>query len=62
MRPPATRSQTGGSNLRPAARARIVGLKPTFGRISMHGVVSLSWSMDTIDPMVNCLYDAPFVL
>ena len=62
MCPAATGSQTEGSILRPAAYARIVGLKPTVGRISMHGVVSLSWSMDTIDPMVNCVYDAALVL
>ena len=62
MCPAATGSQTGGSNLRPAACARIVGFKPTFGRINMHGVASLSWSMDTIDPMVNCVYDAVLVL
>lgn len=62
MCPAATGSQTGGSILRPSSYAGTVGLKPTFGRISMYGVASLSWSMDTIGPLVNCVDDAALML
>ena len=62
MCPAATGSQTGGSILRPSSYAGIVGLKPTFGRVSMYGVAALSWSMDTIGPMVNCVEDAALML
>jgi len=62
MCPAATGSQTGGSILRPSSYAGIVGLKPTFGRVSMYGIAALSWSMDTIGPMVNCVEDAALML
>ncbi len=62
MIPGAMGSQTGGSILRPAAYNGIVGLKPTFGRISVFGVIPLAWSLDTIGPMVNCVEDAAIML
>ena len=62
MIPGAMGSQTGGSILRPAAYNGIVGFKPTFGRISVFGVIPLAWSLDTIGPMVNCVEDAAIML
>ncbi|MBI3974851.1 MAG: amidase [Armatimonadetes bacterium] len=55
-------TDTGGSIRIPAALCGIVGLKPTFGRISRHGVVPLSWSFDTIGPMTRTVADAALLL
>ena len=55
-------SQTGGSTCRPAAYNGIVGLKPSYGRISRHGVVPLSWSLDTVGILVRSAADAAVML
>ena len=55
-------SQTGGSTCRPAAYNGIVGLKPSYGRISRHGVVALSWSLDTVGILVRSVADAAVML
>ena len=55
-------SQTVGSTLRPAAYAGIVGLKPTYGRISLHGVIPLGWSLDTVGILVRTVEDAALLL
>jgi len=55
-------SQTGGSTCRPAAYNGIVGLKPTYGRVSKHGVVPLSWSLDTVGILVRSVEDAALML
>ncbi len=55
-------SQTGGSTCRPAAYNGIVGLKPTYARISRHGVVPLSWSLDTVGILVRSVEDAALML
>ena len=62
MCPAALGSQTIGSTLRPAAYAGIVGLKPTFGRISLHGVLPLGWSLDTVGILVRTVEDAALLL
>ena len=62
MCPAALGSQTGGSTCRPAAYNGIVGLKPTYGRISRHGVVPLSWSLDTVGILVRSVEDAALML
>ncbi len=51
-------SDTGGSIRMPAALCGIVGLKPTFGRNSLYGAVTLSWSLDHVGPMTRSVRDA----
>ena len=55
-------SQTGGSTGRPAAYNGIVGLKPTYGRISRYGVAPLSWSLDTVGILTRSVEDAAVML
>jgi aspartyl-tRNA(Asn)/glutamyl-tRNA(Gln) amidotransferase subunit A len=55
-------SDTGGSIRQPAAYCGIVGLKPTFGLVSTHGVVPLAWSLDHVGPMTRRVRDAASVL
>jgi aspartyl-tRNA(Asn)/glutamyl-tRNA(Gln) amidotransferase subunit A len=55
-------SDTGGSIREPAAFCGIVGLKPTYGRVSNRGVIPLSWSLDHIGPMARCVADAAIAL
>ena len=62
MCPAALGSQTGGSTCRPAAYNGIVGLKPTYGRISRYGVVPVSWSLDTVGILVRTITDAAILL
>ena len=46
----------------PAAYCGIVGLKPTYGRVSKHGALALSWSLDTAGPMTRTVRDAALML
>ena len=62
MCPAALGSQTGGSTCRPAAYNGIVGLKPTYGRISRYGMVPVSWSLDTVGILVRTVEDAAIML
>jgi Asp-tRNA(Asn)/Glu-tRNA(Gln) amidotransferase A subunit family amidase len=62
MCPAALGSQTVGSTLRPAAYNGIVGLKPTYGRVSRYGVVPVSWSLDTVGWLVRTVEDAALLL
>ena len=55
-------SDTGGSVRIPAGLCGIVGLKPTFGIVSRHGVHPLSWSLDTVGPMTRTALDAAIVM
>jgi len=57
-----TGSATGGSIRKPAALCGIVGLKPTYGRVSLRGVVPLAWSLDHVGPMTKCVRDAAVML
>jgi len=50
-------SDTGGSTRIPASLCGVVGLKPTFGRISLRGVLPLSWNLDHVGPMARCVRD-----
>src|SRR2546429_2407586 len=55
-------SDTGGSIRLPAACCGVVGLKPTYGRVSRAGVMPLSWSLDHIGPLARTVADAAVVL
>jgi aspartyl-tRNA(Asn)/glutamyl-tRNA(Gln) amidotransferase subunit A len=50
-------SDTGGSIRHPAAFNGVVGLKPTYGRISRFGVLPRSWSLDTVGPLARTARD-----
>lgn len=55
-------SDTGGSIRLPAAYCGIVGLNPTYGRVSTHGVIPLSWSLDRVGPMCRTIADTALLL
>jgi len=55
-------SDTGGSIRLPAAYCGIVGLKPTYGRVSTSGVIPLAWSLDHVGPMTRTAMDAALML
>jgi aspartyl-tRNA(Asn)/glutamyl-tRNA(Gln) amidotransferase subunit A len=55
-------SDTGGSIRQPAAYCGIVGLKPTFGRVSTRGVIPLAWSLDHVGPMTRRVRDAALLM
>jgi aspartyl-tRNA(Asn)/glutamyl-tRNA(Gln) amidotransferase subunit A len=58
----ATGSDTGGSIRGPAAFCGIVGLKPTYGRVSRSGVLTLSWTLDHTGPMARTVEDCAYLL
>ncbi len=62
MAPAAIGSQTGGSVLRPAAYCGVVGIKPTYGRISRHGILPLAWSLDHPGWICRTVEDAALLL
>jgi len=55
-------SETLGSILSPAAVNGVVGLRPTYGRVSRHGVMALSWTMDRVGPICRTVEDCARVL
>ena len=55
-------TDTGGSIRLPAACCGIVGLKPTYGRVSRAGAMPLSWAMDHIGPMARTVSDVALML
>ena len=55
-------SDTGGSIRGPAAFCGIVGLKPTYGRVSRAGVLTLSWTLDHTGPMARSVEDCAVML
>jgi Asp-tRNA(Asn)/Glu-tRNA(Gln) amidotransferase A subunit family amidase len=55
-------SETSGSILSPASVNGVSGLRPTFGRVSRYGAMTLSWSMDRLGPMCRTAEDCAVVL
>ena len=58
----ATGSDTGGSIRIPAALCGTTGVKPTYGRVSRHGALPLSWTMDHLGPMARSAADCALML
>ena len=55
--PAATGTDTGGSIRIPAACCGVVGLKPTYGRVSRVGAIPFAWSLDHVGPIARCVED-----
>lgn len=55
-------SDTGGSIRIPSSLCGVVGLKPTYGRVSLRGVMPLSWNLDHAGPMARGVADAAVLL
>ncbi|MES2792501.1 MAG: amidase [Planctomycetota bacterium] len=55
-------SETWGSIMTPASYCGLSGLRPTYGRISRHGAMALSWTMDKLGPMCRTAEDCGLVL
>ncbi len=55
-------SETYGSIVSPSSRCGTTGLRPTFGRISRHGAMTLSWSLDKLGPICRSATDCAFVM
>lgn len=55
-------TETGGSIVSPAGACGVVGLRPTYGRVSRHGCMTLRWTLDKVGPMTRSVRDAALIL
>lgn len=55
-------TETGGSIVSPASACGVVGLRPTYGRVSRHGCMTLRWTLDKVGPLTRSVEDAAVVL
>jgi Asp-tRNA(Asn)/Glu-tRNA(Gln) amidotransferase A subunit family amidase len=55
-------TQTGGSITNPSARQGLTGLKPTMGRVSLHGIIPLTYTRDHVGPLARDVLDAALML
>ena len=55
-------TETGGSIVSPASACGAVGLRPTYGRVSRYGCMTLRWTLDKVGPITRSIADAALVL
>jgi Asp-tRNA(Asn)/Glu-tRNA(Gln) amidotransferase A subunit family amidase len=55
-------TETGGSIVGPSTRCGVYGLRPSYGRVSRHGVMTLAWSLDKVGPLCRSVEDCALVL
>jgi Asp-tRNA(Asn)/Glu-tRNA(Gln) amidotransferase A subunit family amidase len=62
LAPFALGSETSGSIITPAAYCGVTGLRPTYGLVSRHGAMALSWTLDKIGPLAHTAEDCGLIL
>jgi Asp-tRNA(Asn)/Glu-tRNA(Gln) amidotransferase A subunit family amidase len=55
-------TETGGSIVSPASTCGVVGLRPTYGRVSRYGVMTLRWTLDKVGPLARTVEDCALAL